>query len=452
MALVLPASALGAEEDGSPGAGHRPADCPPDFVPFGAYWAWERTDRLAAHLGLERWEYVGRQLDLLKTHGLDTVWAVNFGIPDLAPMLQACHERSLRFLPGLGAIHYDLDWRHNNWDYYDEQFAAIREQLDLAGDAAGALLGWVLCDEPRKEALEGLEELRRRFADFDPERPSLAVTMWPVTPAAIETTRLPILCTDLYPFFGPGDPNGPHTPSASRRFYVANQERYVRALGGTDRVHWIMFQCYAEVWGPWQYDDNYHIIALPGAYMHWVCPTEAQMRWQVWAGLKCGSKGFLCFLGTPTPPDPESSQRKPPEQEILRPVLATEPTDVGPSGLFSPDGTATPQLVAMGEACRQLAAHRELIRRWVPTQEPLAAAQPPLSLGSFAEAEGGRAYVVVVNDEWNADARGQVLLPADTKAVRDLVVGASLTLARAGDAVAVEVALPPGGGTILALE
>ncbi len=429
-------------------AANGPADRAPDYVPFGVYWSWEYTEPLAKLAGVGKWAFVGKRLDLLRVNGVDSVWVTNFGISDLVPMLKLCAERGLKLFPCFGEIHYDIDWRLNNWKYFDEQIAAVAAQVKAAGPAASALAAYILCDEPRAQVLDGLEELRRRFAAMDPTRPAFAVTMWPTTLPAIEKTRCPVLCTDLYSFFGPGDPNGPHTPDSSRAFYVGNQGKYIGALQGTGRVHWVMFMCFTEVWGPWKYDDRFHMIALPGSYMHWVCPTEAQMRWQVWAGLRCGSKGFFCFTSVAALPDPKTAQAPPPADENLKPVLATQPTDVGPACLINPDSSPTPQLVAMGEAYRQIARHRDLVRRWELGGEPVARVDAPCSLAAFVDPRDKARYLVVTNDDFDAPAHAALTFDAGVHGAEDLVGGKPLKLSAGGKAA---VDLQPGGGTILRL-
>ncbi|MCX7597864.1 MAG: hypothetical protein N2512_03210 [Armatimonadetes bacterium] len=431
------------------------ADRPPSYVPFGVYLAWERVPALAEFNGLEKWDFVARLLDTLQANKVDSVWPVNILIPDLAPLLRLAAERQMRVFPGLAEIHYDIDWRHNNWDYYDAQLAAIKESLTAAGDAASALGGYVLCDEPRAAVIEGLEQLRQRFAAMDPTRPAFAVTQWPVTPAAIEKTRAPILCTDLYPFFAPGNQNGPHTPQASRAFYVNNLLRYSATLRDTDRVHWAMFQCFVEIWGPWEYDKAFRAVALPGSYVNWVCPTEAQMRWQVWAALRCGSKGFFCFLATPPAPDPATAEAKPPDIAAMGalPIPVTEqPTDTGPAALVNPDLTPTPQLQAMGQAYASIAPHQELILAWRPSDAVVAQVEAPCSLAIFERpASPAEYYAVLTNDDFDTEARTEIHFDASVRQVEDLVSGRALELTDRGFGAQTTVVLQAGAGTLLRL-
>jgi len=70
--------------------------------------------------------------------------------------------------------------------------------------------------------------------------------------------------TDLYPFFGPNDPNGPHTDEASQWFFRSNAAAMIQAIANKPVVGWIMGQSFTEIWGPREFDDRGHLIGLPG--------------------------------------------------------------------------------------------------------------------------------------------------------------------------------------------
>ena len=90
---------------------------------------------------------------------------------------------------------------------------------DIGEDRAG-VLAWALCDEPTGVILDLMDPMRVIFAKADPDRPTLAVSAWPQTPDLIAKTRLTTFCVDLYPFFGPNDPNGPHTPGCVQKLLL----------------------------------------------------------------------------------------------------------------------------------------------------------------------------------------------------------------------------------------
>lgn len=142
--------------------------------------------------------------------------------------------------------------------------------------------------------------------------------------------------------------------------------RMVEAIGQRDVAPWVMPMCFSDIWGPRRYDDRGHLIALPGAYMHWRCPTLAEIRWQIWETIRSRGKGVIFYTLAPEAPDPKTASLPPPDiaQQNDQIILAKEPTDLGPNALTNPDGTATPQLEEIGRAYRLIAAHKALIRRW----------------------------------------------------------------------------------------
>ncbi|MBC7289374.1 MAG: hypothetical protein H5T86_15300, partial [Armatimonadetes bacterium] len=394
---------------------------PPGMVPLGVYWPWERTEPLARFCRMEKWKFVDRALGLLARNRINTVWVVNFPIAELAPMLAACHRHGVYLLPGFGEIHYDIEWRHSNWEYFAQQLARIKAEVKRSGAAAEHLLGYILCDEPRPQVMDGIEELRQRFAEIDPLRPAFTVTTWGATQTAIEKTHQPVVCVDLYPFFGPNDPNGPHTPEASRNYYTSNLVRFADMLRGQDRALWAMFQCYCEVWGPWRYDERHRQVALPGSYLHWVTPSPAQIRWQVWEAVRCGARGLICFLALPQPPDPES-QNKPPPDVQWKEVLLKSETVAGPAALLNPDLTVTEQLAALGQEYGALSKLSRVILSWQPAREKglrVAGA----AVGVFRDARSDARYVVLVNNDFDSVASVDVLLPAGVRELKSAVSG-----------------------------
>ena len=362
-----------------------PADRAPDMVPLGVYLSWERTGACAKHLGIDRWQDVCKRLDAIMANHVDALWVTNMSEADLPRLIDECTRRRIRLIPSMGSIEGKIDWRwHKEGQYYDK---VIPRVVALAGESK-TLVGWVLSDEPSKEILPRIEGLRRRFRKFDPNRFCLVVSMWPQTPLVPVETNLPVVCVDLYPFFGPNDPNGPHTDRASRHFFRSNARRMIEAIGDKDVVPWVMPMCFCDIWGPRRYDDRGHLIALPGSYMHWRCPTLAEIRWQIWEAIRSGCKGVIFYTLAPEAPSPKTASLPPPEiaKKNSKIILAQKPTDLGPNALTNPDGTVTPQLLEIGKGYRLLAPHRKLIRRWkkaphsiITVESPHASAMLPRS-------------------------------------------------------------------------
>ena len=427
-----------------------PADLPPDFVPLGAYLSWERTAANASHHGIDRWEDVAKRLDALEANHVNMLWVTNMAEGDLPRLMDECAKRGMRLMPSMGSIEARVDWRWaDDGAYYD---ATVPRVVSLAGDSE-TLLGWVLSDEPQEEHLPRVEALRKRFREADPKRFCTAVTMWPQTPLVPGATDLPVVCVDLYPFFGPNDPNGPHTDAASKSLFRRNALKMIEAIGDEPAVGWIMFMCFSDIWGPRKYNEEGHLVGLPGAYLHWRAPTLAEMRWQIWESVRVGAKGFVCYTLAPEAPDPETATLPAADVE-WKDVLAKEPADLGPNALTTPDGRVTPQLEEMGRVYANLAPHTGFIRRWKPVEATRIDVEAPGALQCFAEPESGGVYAVVLNDDLQ-NARDIVVRTGESvTGLNDLVRGGKIGLSSdfAGGSAAGTIRLQAGEGTVLRVE
>lgn len=443
VSLLLPVPSAVAESRSVP------ADAPPSFVPFGAYLSWERSAACAKHFGVDRWTDVCRRLDALHANHFNLLWVTNMAQADLPRLIDECGKRNLKLVPSMSVVEAKIDWRWaKNSTYYD----SVLPRLVKVSGKANALVGWVLSDEPKLEHLSRVETLRRRFRALDPNRFCTAVTMWPQTPDFARRSRLPVICVDLYPFFGPNDPNGPHTEAASKSFFRRNAARMVEAIGTRDAVGWVMGMCFSDIWGPRKYDDRWHLIGLRGAYLHWRAPTLAEMRWQVWETFRNGAKGFVCYTLAPEAPTPETATLPPPDVKWRR-VLAKSPTDLGPNALTNPDGSPTPQLNELGRVFQTLAPHAPLLRRWRSAPEPLLEVTSPGKQQGFVDPTTGARYAVILNDDLKAKHTLAVRVGEDIAAVTDLLTRKRLTLHPdfVGGSSVGEVALDAGEGTILQL-
>ncbi len=435
----------------SAAAGTVQADAPPDFVALGAYLSWERIAANAKALGADRWVDLGRRLDAIAARHANLLWVTNMAVADLPRLIRECRRRRLRLLPSMAAIEAKVKWRWaHGGRYYDEWVPRV---IHAAGPAKN-LVGWVLSDEPRKADFPHLANLRNRFRRLDPLRFCTIVAMWPQAPLAARTLQLPVVCVDLYPFFGPEDPNGPHTDAASRSFFRRNAAALVRALPSRNAAAWIMGMAFCDVWGPRRYDARWHLLGLPGAYLHWRAPTPAEMRWQVWETFRSGAKGFVCYTLAPEAPNPRSAALPPPRVKWKK-VLAKHPVDMGPNALTNPDGSATPQLEALGRAYARVQTHAALVQHWQPwTGEPVLEVGSPAHIGLFAVPGKPVIYAIVVNDDLKRSRTLSGRVGETIETVRDVVAQKPLILKKdfAGGSAAFQVSLAPGDGTILALE
>lgn len=429
--------AVAARADASP----KDAGALADSFPLGVYWPWERTAGLAKRNGLDKWAFVERCLDRLKTDGFDAVWAVNLGIDDLPELAQRLAARRMQLVPALGELHYNIAWRRNNWTYLEKE---SKRALAAAGEAP-SILAWALCDEPGRAIVEEMEAYRRKFVTWGAAQPTVVVTMWPDSPTYAEQARFDVVCTDVYPFFSSGNPNGPNTPAGSRAWYRRQAKMTADAAEKAGRPPWIMPQCFVDVWGPWRYDARLDAEMLPGAILHWRQPSVGEIRWQVWSAVGAGLKGFFWYVYLPPSEDRPDAKRC--AGSAFPPTLAVDqvtPTG-GPGGMLRPDGSPTPHYTAVAEAFAALRPLTRLLAQCVRTDPPLGETSRPGWIGGLKNDKLKRTFAVVVNDDTDREQTITIRLRQAWQ-VRDLRSGQ--TLAPSADNT-VNVRLLPGDGTVL---
>ena len=418
-----------------------PADDPPDWVPLGAYVSWERIFHLAKHNKVDYWTDACKRLDVLKANFVDTLWAANMQDEHFPRLIQECEKRDLKLLVAMGGIEIKLrDRWADGGTYYDR---VVPYFVDRAGKSK-SLIGWVLSDEPsHDEDFPHAEIVRKKFRELDPNRFCLMVTMWPNAPSVPGATRLPVVCVDLYPFFGPNDPNGPHTPAASIQFYRGKTQAMMDGIGSRNVAGWVMGQCFTEIRGQRKYDPaGKNLLALPGSYLHWVCPTPAQVRWQVWEAIRGRAKGFIVYTVAPEAPSPETEHHR----EAGWTELLDRTVDPGPNALTFPDGTATPQLVELGQTYKLLAPHKALIRRWKAVDAADFEITSNGTVQRFTDPKTERDYLVIVNDDFDNQQVISITLKTSSSTLKDIVHGLPV---KADNNARTTFVLPPGGGTIL---
>ena len=415
-----------------------------EAFPLGVYWPWERTGPLAERNGLDKWDFVARELNQLRADGVTDLWVVNLGVPELPRLGEELAARGMRLVAALAELDYKPEWRRRNWEYLGKHAQAA---IASVGDTP-AVLAWGLCDEPRTAYLEEIETFRQKMARWDPGRPSVVVTMWHDTPAAAEKTNLPALCTDLYPFFSKGNPNGPNPAPRSRQWYFANCQRTAQLAAEKDIPAWVMPQAYAEVWGPWRYDEQGDLVALPKAFLHWRPPTVGEIRWQIWSALAAGMQGFYFFVYLPSPR--EAATAKPYQGPIFpEEIRLQEETPLHfPGALIAPNRRRTPQYEAMVETYRALRPLIPLLKPTRPAPLPEEVKAEGARLGLLSGPKGTR-YLLVVNEDTEHEREIRVTLPPEVQQVRNLRTGEVLT---SGPARTVRLELRPGEGTVLGLK
>lgn len=412
--------------------------------PLGVYWPWERACGNAARLGMDKWAYVDSRLDDMKAHRVDTVWVVNLGIGDLGTLAEKMAARGMRLIPALGELHYNIAWRRNNWEYLEKE---SRRAVAAAGKSP-AVLAWALCDEPRKDIVAEMEQFRQKFAAWGATQPAVTVTMWPDTPTYARETGFPVPCTDVYPFFSSGNPNGPNPAAVSRGWYRRQVQATVGAAAEKGRPAWIMPQMFADIWGPWKYDAAGYMTILPGGVLHWRAPTVGETRWQIWSALGLGARGLIFYVHEP--PVKDNAAEKPYTGTTFPASLVAKEASAEqmPGGLIRLDGSPTPQYEAMAAAFAQVQPLEQVLLAAKPVDLwPVQVSAPGWVAVLQAEAGGQGAkqtLYVVVNDD--TDQARELRLTGEYQGLRDLRTGKLLGKGADGATV---VRLEAGDGTVL---
>ncbi len=455
LLIVLLAASLAAETT-------TPAERPVGEFALGVYWSWEYTPGAAKAAGLEKWEFVKRTCELLQDNGVNSVWLVNIDLADLKSLLKITNRLGLKLLPNLGEIAPQncggtmgldpkaSDFHEKALEYYKRIVPAIVKDI---GDDRCGILAWILCDEPAGPYFELMEPMRKLFAEADPGRPSMAVSQWHLTPRLIAESRIKTFCVDVYPFFADSNPNGPHTPVASRGYYSVNIQRMVEDAGRDGRVGWVMPQCYSEIAGPTEMKPNGEFIALPGAFVNWRSPTVPEMRWQIWEGLRLGAKGVVFFLLLGTGSGNPSAPPLTPSESMAN--ILKEKKLVGYPSLLNYKGRPTPQFRETSSVYRSLAKHSDLLRRLSPVTTQWIAADTNGTIGNFTDPKTGKNYAVVVNSDFDRPKTITLTAAMGVKSVRNLLTGKGIPLTPlgwAGGNFGLGITLPAGGGALLEVE
>jgi len=180
-----------------------------------------------------------------------------------------------------------------------------------------------------------------------------------------------------------------------------------------------------------------------------------ETRWQIWQSLMVGAKGVIFFVLFPEPndraPNAPGGERTDIPADWPR-VTQTLSTGAG-SGMLTPHGAPTPQMLAVAETFASLEPHRELLWRCTPTA-PIAWARPPLRTATLRDPQDGSLLVVIVNDDTDRQQQGFLQLLAPAAQVYDLLAGKPLATRERATTGEREVilSLPPGGGALLRIE
>ena len=426
----------------------------PMSFPTGGYWPWERLASAAQRAGADdKWQYARKLLPELKNERhWNTVWVLNIGTPDAQKFLQIAGEVGIWVVLEPSTVTHHFIW------YSHASPEAIRKTAEKTVREFGrfdALAGYVFVDEPSTISMGFLEAMRREIKALDPTRACLTVTMLRDTAAAAHRTGLPLLVSDVYPFGYPRDPNLPNRPRASRAYYRAGAQFLGQLASATGKRPWIMPQIFQDVWGLWYYDDNQHVVAEKGAYLHWRMPTVGETRWQIWCAIAHNAKGVVFYVLFP----PHNPRKKgEPQKRVQKPNpawprIAADLHTGEAQAMLHPDGAPSRQMLAASEVFRFIRRHADLLDRLEPLQPEIAYGCGPAFARTFRDSDTGSLYAVVYTDETDRASVAVVSFLCAIGSVQDIGSGKGLEVRKSAEGFAqVELPLPPGGGALLALK
>ncbi len=428
-----------------PAAAAQPVPADLGFV-RGVYWPAEMMPFNAKQWGYgdDSQKMAERLLsDLVAKYHCNLVWVQNLKAEQAPMLLGAAQKAGVRLVIGPEQVYSTRMQRD------PQRIRQMAEDAVKVFSSSPAFAGYALIDEPQRPDMYLIEQFRARLAELDPQHLTVSVTQTHTTDDASRRTNLSVFCSDIYPFYFDGDPFGPNPTPVSQRYYRYGVEHLVAAAQRRDRPAWVMPACFVEIRGPWRYSKDMTVLAMPDAFAHSRMGTPGEIRWQIWSALAGGVKGVLFFQIFPYAPTPDE-----PKTALAAPLLR-EQLDTGTaSAMLFPDGTPTPQLLAIGEAFGKLEPHQAMLARLQPAPFQVASTEAPFFCASFFDPGSRKHFVVVCNDDTTREQDLPLKFLPNVTGVRDLLAGQDCPISH--DALlpspSVKLKLAPGDGTILQID
>ena len=262
-----------------------------DFFPYGVYLNGSNPsgdpdlntgDREAVAAAIDR------ACQDLADHHMNAAWPNNLPSRYIPLWLQAGEKHGIRVVPQGGGPPMFLrpgsfagkeDMVKKVGDFYQRQAEAHRDKP--------ALLAWSITEENAYLPWfhEGMRDLTRLMETWDPKHPLIVMdNQAPGAWMVAKVIRPKVLVMDSYPFFVDGL-SGPINPLGQQSLWRRQCRRMRHAAESVDAPYWMIGQACAET----HFRD--------GARIHdiWRYPTPTEIRWQLWAAVQEGTKGFFYF-------------------------------------------------------------------------------------------------------------------------------------------------------------
>jgi len=351
-----------------------------DFFPYGVYAHGGNPEVVPPGEGETLQDVMDRVCKDVAEHHMNCVWTCNLGFDHLPLWLEAGRKHGVRIVPQGGG---PPAFVRPAWFKDKEQFAQrvepfYKEMAAKHGDDP-ALLAWCVTEEnpPVEWFLEAVADLTRKMEEWDPKHPVL--TMDNRAPAAWRNAQIvkpKALTRDLYVFFTEGL-HGPYNAIGARSALTRESRRFREAAESCDAVFWFIGQ-------------GMSIVNCGGGRRHMLYryPTPEEIRWQVWAAIQQGAKGFLYFMyvGRRGEPTPDFSG------EFIE-------------GLRDRNGLETPQFRMAAEVGRDLEPLLPVLLDLDVAPRHLEVVyweNSPVSGQTFVHRKTGRRFLIVVNHDCTA--------------------------------------------------
>ena len=407
------------------------------FIPLGVYWPGECTFQ-EIQIPKLRWEAIEKSLTQLADQGVNAIWLTHLSATETAEFTRRAEKHGIYVVASIAELAGEVDHIRKSPDHAK----LITDTLASWGDAPRPI-AWGLGDEPRTSYMNEMADYVKAWRAHAPGEPLTTTVMWNDVEAA-GPVGFDMLTADVYPFFSAGNPNSYGAAALSVWTSITQN------VGNSSKRPWMMGQAYHEPWGPYDISAEGNIVYLPGGGPHWVMPSPAQIKWQAWASIASGGKGMFYFLYRwPIQPNTKGEPVK------NLPAIVSQPTDSGaPRALVHDDGRPTEQLLAMGEAYKEIAPNVPLLSRLTLAKGREAWCDSDLTTGSsdvanlFVDpAKPDERYLVVVAG-YESKAPVKVTFGPHVLGIEPIGGGDPVSLKLAAPFRTAEIPVTPGSGRI----
>lgn len=419
-----------------------------EFFPYGVYIAsgtlfdLRNTARNGGFASVDG--YLENVTSSMERGGFNTVWPNNLlgEPPEYAELVRtwsrfAAHH-GLRLIPQGGPFPGGTEEIYRNvadWPgLVEREILPFYRQVVPEFGADPALLVWSVGEEPPAEERDrplysAIRTVTEELARLDPDHPAIFLYHWPEgVEMGARIVRPRVQASNIGVFSGL---EGFRTWTENTIYYTSELERRFQAAKSAGAPLWVMGT--ANEWELWANETRQRDGRAP---------TAAEIRWQVWAGLMHGARGYFWFIYQDLDPPPI------PNGEAIR-------------GMVDARGVPGPMYHAAAQAGRDIRPLHPLLLRLEPgpleyrvlhevfnrdeEYDRYWASEFPVRWRPFTHMGNGTKYWMAVNFDLE---RSHPALPSRNMTVglpmRDVATGANYS-----PGLLAGLILPPGGGALL---